>query len=133
MDARILVIGIVVKDQERALDFYTKRVGFEKRREYTAPNGYRFVSVAPKGERLEISLAQLGAQDPGGFSKTWRPGSSPPVGLYVDDCGKTFAEMKARGVEFREAEPVENDWGISATFSDPDGNFFSITQRPSER
>lgn len=113
------------------MEFFTKKVGFEMRRDYRAPDGYRYVSVAPKGQNPEISLAQMGAKDPGGFSKNWMPGKSPPVVMYVDDCRKLFAEMKARGVQFREAEPTENPWGINATFSDLDGNYFSITQPPS--
>ena len=131
MKARIAVFGYVVKDQSASLKFCTEKGGFENRREYTAPNGYRFVSVAPKGEHLEISLAQLGSEDPGGFSKNWMPGRGPPVVLYVDDCRRLFAEMKSRGVEFREDQPTENAWGINATFADLDGNYFSLTQQPS--
>ena len=133
MEAKVGAFGIVVTNQTEALDFYTKKVGFEKKTDYTAPNGYRYVTVAPKSENLEISLVQVGVQDPGGFSKNWKPGSGPPVVLYVDDCRKLFSEMKSRGVEFREAQPAENPWGITASFSDPDGNFFSMTQPPSRK
>ena len=43
----------------------------------------------------------------------------------MDDCYKIYADLKAKGVEFvRELE--EYPQGVSATFSDPDGNLFTI-------
>ena len=50
--------------------------------------------------------------------------------MRVDDCKKAFAEMKSRGVQFKQARPEELPWGVSATFSDSDGNLFSINQVP---
>jgi predicted enzyme related to lactoylglutathione lyase len=47
--------------------------------------------------------------------------------MRVDDCRKASAELKSRGVQFKQ-EPQENPWSVSATFSDPDGNLFSINQ-----
>ena len=54
-------------------------------------------------------------------------GHGPPVVLRVDDCRKTYAEMKARGVAFR-TEPTEYPYATSAAFMDPDGNMFAINQ-----
>ena len=129
---KVTSIGIVVKDQEASLEFYTKKVGFEKKTDYTAPGGYRYVTVAPKGQDLELALAQVGAPDPNGWSADWRPASTPPIVLRVEDCKKSFAEMKARGVEFKTPKPIEYAWGISATFADPDGNLLSMSQPPAK-
>lgn len=119
-----------MKSQEDALEFYTKKVGLEKKTDYTAPGGYRYVTVGPRGQDLELALGQVGSPDPNGWSKKWKPGSGLPIVMRVDDCRKVFAEMKARGVEFKQAQPDENPWGISAAFADPDGNLFSINQFP---
>jgi predicted enzyme related to lactoylglutathione lyase len=132
MSMRISQFTIVVKNQAEALEFYTNRVGFEKKTDFTPPGSYRWVTVGPKEQDLELALWQVGSPDPNGWSKNWRPGSGPPVVLRVDDCRKTFAEMKSRGVEFEQIEPVEYPWGISATFVDPDGNRFSINQLPAK-
>ena len=129
MEPRIAQFTIVVKDQGASLDFYTGKVGFEKKTDVTPPGSYRWVTVGPKGQDLELALWQMGSPDPNGWSKDWKPGG-PPVVLRVDDCRRTFAEMKSRGVKFVQAEPQELAWGISATFTDPDGNLFSINQRP---
>lgn len=118
-----------MKDQAEALEFYTRKVGFEKKTDFTPPGSYRWVTVGPKGQDLELALWQIGSPDPGGWSRNWKPGG-PPVVLRVDDCRDTFEKMKSRGVHFMQPEPQEYPWGISATFSDEDGNLFSINQLP---
>ena len=132
MDAKMTQFTLVVKNQGEALEFYTKKVGFEKKTDYTPPGSYRWVTVGPKGQDLELALFQAGTKDPNGWSSHWQPGNAPPIVLRVDDCRKAFAELKSRGVEFKQAQPEEYTWGISATFSDPDGNLFSINQLPSK-
>ncbi len=126
MDARIQQITLVVKSKADALEFYTEKVGFEKKTDVT-DHGYRYVTVGPKGQDVELSLWEIGSPDAIGWSKDWKPRSAPPIFLVVDDCRKAFAELKAKGVHFRE-EPKEYPWGVWAIFSDPDGNLFQINQ-----
>jgi predicted enzyme related to lactoylglutathione lyase len=128
---KIAQFTLVVKNQQAALDFYTKKVGFEKKTDYTPPGSYRWVTVGPEGQYLELALFEAGTNDPNGWSKNWRPGGNPPIVINVEDCRKTFDELKSRGVPFQQEKPNEYAWGISAWFSDPDGNMFSINQRPS--
>lgn len=54
-------LTIVVKDQKAALDFYTKTLGFEKRADYQIPGQPRYLTVAPKGQSIEMVLWQAGA------------------------------------------------------------------------
>lgn len=128
MDTRIQAISLVVKDKAEALEFCTKNGGFEKKTAVTN-YGYMYVTVGPKGQDLELALWQAGSPDPTGWPKTWKPGSAPPVNLLVDDCRKKYEDMKSKGVDFRQ-ELQEHPWGVLATFSDPDGNLFSINQLP---
>ena len=130
MDPSIAQLTLVVKNQAESLKFYTEKVGFEKKTDVSPPGSYRWVTVGPRGQDPELALWQMGSPDPDGRSKDWRPGG-PPMLLRVDDCRKTFAEMKARGVKFLQ-EPYEVPWGVSATFVDPDGNLFSLHQPPSK-
>ena len=130
MDAKVTQVTLVVKDQAAALEFYTKKVGFEKKTDYSPPGGNRWVTVGPKGQELELALFQVGTPDPNGWSSQWRPGTAPPIVLRVDDCRKAFAELRSQGVEFKQAQPEEYPWGLSATFVDPDGNLFSMNQPP---
>ena len=128
MDPRITGVSIAVRNQDKALEYYTDKVGFEKKTDFYPTSTYRYLSVGPKGGELELALWQLGTPDPRGWSHEWRPGSNPPITIRVDDCGKAFEEMKSRGVQFKQSKPEEYFWGISAMFSDPDGNLFWIVQ-----
>ncbi len=131
MNAKITQFTLIVKNQQAALDFYTNKVGFEKKTDFTPPGSYRWVTVSPRGQDLELALFEAGTNDPNGWSTNWRPGNNPPIVMNVDDCPKAFDELKSRGVQFMQEKPVEYPWGTSATFSDLDGNLFSINQRPS--
>ena len=129
MDARIAQVTLVVRNQADAVEFYTKQVGFEKKTDFTPPGGYRWVTVGPKGQDMELALWQVGTEDPNQWSSRWEPGINPPVVMRVEDCRKVSAELKSRAVQFK-AEPKEYPWGVSATFVDPDGNLFSINELP---
>jgi predicted enzyme related to lactoylglutathione lyase len=118
MDGKITHFALFVKNQADALEFYTKKVGFEKKADFTSPEGYRWVTVGPKGQDLELVLTQAGSAD--GVK-------SASVTMLVDDCRKASDELKASGVEFKQ-EPMENPWSVSAIFNDPDGNIFQMNQ-----
>jgi catechol 2,3-dioxygenase-like lactoylglutathione lyase family enzyme len=125
--AKITHVSIVVKNKNEAVEFYTKKVGFEKKADYNPPAGDRWVTVGPKGQDLELTLWQEGSPDPDGMSNSWRPGSTPPIVMQVDDCMKISADLKSHGVQFKR-EPQENPYAVSAVFVDPDGNSFQINQ-----
>ena len=133
MEGKITQFTIVVSNQSKALAFYTESVGFEKKTDVTLPGGYRWVTVGPKGQELELALWEVGsATDPEqkAWSKQWAPGKNPPIVVRVNDCREVHRELSSRGVEFPQP-PKEYPWGVAATFRDPDGNLFSLSQPPS--
>jgi predicted enzyme related to lactoylglutathione lyase len=133
MNAKVTQVTLVVNNQEKALAFYTERVGFEKKTDFAPPGRGRWVTVGPKGHDLEIALFQAGSRtEPPEVGAHWKPGMNPPIVMRVDDCKKAFQELKARGVQFRDSEPKEQPWGVVATFTDPDGNPFSLVQPPAQ-
>lgn len=130
MDGRIGSISLVVSNKARSLEFFTEKVGLEKKTDVTAPGGYRYVTVGPKGQDLELALFEIGsrpAPEQEELSKRWAPGTAPPIVVIVADCRETHAELAARGVTFLQP-PVDHPWGTAATFSDPDGNLFTLSQ-----
>jgi predicted enzyme related to lactoylglutathione lyase len=130
MEGKVINVTLVVTNKAKALDYYTNQVGFEKKTDLTGPNGYRWVTVGPKGQALEFALYEVGSMpdpDQQEFAKHWKPGTMPPIGIQVDDCKATHAELSARGVKFTRP-PVDQPWGTSALFADPDGNLFNLTQ-----
>ena len=135
MDGKITQVTIVVSNQSKALEFYTQAVGFEKKTDHTPPGGYRWVTVGPKGQDLELAIWEMGsAADPAQqeWSRHWAPGKSPPIVVRVADCERIFKELSSRGVQFPQP-PKKYPWGTAATFKDPDGNLFSLSQPPGGR
>ena len=112
-----LTLFVTVKDQDKALEFYGKALGFGKLADYSPPGNPRWLTVAPKVQNIEIALYP---PQPEERAVTWT--------LETDDCRKDFDDLKSRGIQFKEAEPKESPWGTAATFSDPDGNKFSLYQ-----
>jgi predicted enzyme related to lactoylglutathione lyase len=123
MIANARAAGIYVTDQDRALAFYTGKLGFEVRTvESMGPEmgDARWIEVAPKGaETVFYLFTPPGLEDQiGGFSN---------IIFEADDFQATVDEMKAKGVEFTQ-EPSIRPWGPWAQFKDPDGNEFGLGQ-----
>jgi predicted enzyme related to lactoylglutathione lyase len=130
MEAKVASVSIVVTNQTKALEFYTNQVGFEKKADVAGPGGYRWLTVGPKGQELELVLFEMGSTvDPSqkDASQHWAPGRAPPIQVRVSDCKKAYEELTEKGVKF--PQPLaEHPWGTVATFTDPDGNLFSLSQ-----
>jgi len=127
MIKKLANVVIVVKDQTKALDFYTKVLGFDKRTDLSPAGGPRWVTVGPKGQDIEISLFQEGTPPPDPKAPQLKAGSNPQWTLQTDDCRADSKLLKGRGVNF-DQEPADYPWGVLAIFRDPDGNPFSLLQ-----
>ena len=126
---KLTAVALVVKDQNKAPDFYTKVLGMEKRSDFTGPGGGRWLTVAPKGQDIEISLAKFGSYPDGKGEQIFvEPGKGAQWTLQTSDCKKDFDELTSRGVKFDQSKPAEFPYGIQATFTDPDGNRFVMLQ-----
>jgi len=134
MIQRMSHTAIFVPDQERAKDFYVGKLGFEVKTDATMPNGFRWLTVSPKGQPdLEIILMKIAAgpkilEEDVESIKTLVGKGAFGAGVFdTADCRKTYEELKARGVEFL-APPKEEFYGVQAVFRDPFGNWFSLTE-----
>ncbi|MBI1737737.1 MAG: VOC family protein [Acidobacteria bacterium] len=116
-------VTVLVADQDRALDWYTRVLGLEKRQDDAATiPGFRWVTVAPKNQK-EPEIVLLKAEDKDqeliGRSTMWV--------FETDDCSRTYSELKNQGVMFV-APPQEAPWGVSAVFQDLYGNRFNLAE-----
>jgi len=119
-------VTLFVTDQDRALDFYTNVLGFEKRVDNPAPGGERFLGVGLEGQEL---LVILWPGTPG--KPTQGPGPNPgSCVIGTNDCRADFERLRARGVQFEESEPIAAPYGVRATAIDPDGNLIRLNQWP---
>jgi catechol 2,3-dioxygenase-like lactoylglutathione lyase family enzyme len=118
---RLMFATIYVSDQDRALAFYTEKLGLAKFADNPHPEA-RFLTVAPSDASVHILLWP---GDPGQGPVGGAPG---PVFIESDDLRKEFDVLRSRGVEFVEPEPVDYDYGIRVTALDPDGNRIELRQ-----
>ena len=122
---RIMYVTVYVSDQDRALAFYTEGLGLEKRADNTWAEG-RFLTVGVPGSPVEILLWP---GDPATARAADGPAVPGPVFLQSDDLRQEFEALRARGVTFDEAEPVDYRYGVRISALDPDGNRISLRQQ----
>ena len=133
---RINFASVPVKDQARALEFYTQKVGLEVRSDVTLPEmgDFRWLTVGPAGQE-DVAIVLMAIPGPpvmdegtaGEVRNLMGKGFAGTIFLETDDCRAAYEELKGRGVEFTE-EPEERPYGIDAGFHDPSGNSFRLTQ-----
>jgi predicted enzyme related to lactoylglutathione lyase len=114
-------VGIYVSDQDRALDFYIRKLGFEKLTDDSMGGGARWIEVAQQGAETHLVLFTPPGQED-------RIGTFSNVVFSCEDIEDTYEELKDRGVEFTE-EPSEQPWGMWAQFRDQDDNEFGLIER----
>jgi catechol 2,3-dioxygenase-like lactoylglutathione lyase family enzyme len=122
-----------VFDQDEALEFWTKKVGFEVRADITMPElgDFRWLSVGASGQDTSIVLMAIPGppvmdeQTKKQLEDLVAKGWGGTVFLTADDVQATYEELKGRGVEFTEA-PAEQPYGIDSEFRDPSGNKFRL-------
>lgn len=121
-------------DQTEARDFYVNKLGFDVKMDSTMDNGFRWLTVSPKGQPdLEVILmptnnSMMDKETSEMLRTLVAKGALGSGVLETADCQKTYEELKARGVEFK-SPPTERFYGIEAVFKDNSGNWFSMTQR----
>ena len=111
--------SVPVRDQNRALEFYTKKLGMRVITDSPFDGTQRWIELG--FPRAETKLVLFTA-----------PGQEAMIGQFMnvtfmaDDVEATARDMAARGVEFVQ-QPQKADWGTSAIFKDADGNQFVLS------
>jgi catechol 2,3-dioxygenase-like lactoylglutathione lyase family enzyme len=132
MSQGIGVVGLYVRDQDEALEFYVEKLGFRVHTD--ARNGnYRWLTVQhPEQPSFQLGLFMpqpptVDATTAENLLKLVAKGAMPPLVLVVDDCHAAHERMRARGVEFTQ-EPVERYGSVDASFRDPAGNGWKMVE-----
>ncbi len=132
MDWKLEVVTVPVADVDRAKRFYAEQLGFTVDLDTQLGNGTRLVQLTPPGSGCSIHL-NTGIAD-------LAPGSLRGVVIVVADVEAARSELVGRGVE---ASPVQHvgpdgawvdghggDWNAFVHFGDPDGNAWTLQERP---
>ena len=109
-------VGIPVTDQDKALEFFTGTLGFEKRLDMRAGADFRWVTVAAPG--AEVSVALIAGHE---------VGQDTGIRFMVPDAETEHTAMRRRGIEVGELLR----WpGVPPMyeFKDMDGNRFEVVE-----
>lgn len=118
MIRRIKFVGVPVKDQDRALDFYVNTLGFILQTDQPMGPGRRWIEIRPPKGDTGIALFT-----PDGHEG--RIGTFTGISIECDDVRKTYDELRAKGVEF-DKPPQEQPWGTFTIMRDSEGNQFVL-------
>ena len=133
---RLTTTQLWVHDQDEALAFYTKKLGWEVRMDATMPEmgDFRWLTVGPPGqENIDIVLMKIpgppvfDAETAEQVRTLMAKGAATAIFLTTDDIYGDYERLKAAGVEFTEA-PEERPYGIDCGFRDPSGNGYRLSQ-----
>ena len=116
----IKFVSIPVADQNRALAFYTEKLGFRIVTDQPFSETQRWIELRIPGAETGVVLFQFGDR--------FKPGGDMNFSFWTDDVAGTFRELKDKGVQFT-MEPTTFDWGTSAAFEDIDGNRFLLSSK----
>ena len=111
MITNVSIVSVFVKDIDESQKFYTDVLGFEAGADVTLGDGYRWCTVFHANQpelHLHLTTPSQPLSDDliEAMTRAQAEGGLPGVGLNVDDCRKTYEELKAKGVEFLQ-EPEE--------------------------
>jgi catechol 2,3-dioxygenase-like lactoylglutathione lyase family enzyme len=123
---RVTLVKLLVNNQDEALEFYTKKLGFEVV-EDNKVGDYRWLLVRlPDNQEFCINLdvARTGEQK----ALVGRQAADAPLlSIETDDCIGEYKALKNRAVEF-EGEPEVRPYGTGVLMKDLYGNKIYLNQ-----
>ncbi len=124
MDLKLELVQMPVSDVDRAIAFYTERLGFVLDVDVRPVEGMRVVQLTPPGSACSIVMG-TGM----GEVSSMPPGTQKGLHLVVGDIRRARDELVGRGVEV--GEVVDVGGGVlHAWFEDPDGNSLALQEMP---
>ena len=121
----ITFVGIPVSDQDVALEFYTKSLGFKVTTDRPFTDTQRWIELSISGADTGLAL-----YTPEGHES--RIGQFQSIAFWCDDVVATCEILRAKGVSFAQ-EPKKEPWGTIAILKDPDGNQFALSSKGKQR
>ena len=125
---KIKLTSVYVDDQDKALTFYTEKLGFQKKADFSQ-GPYRWVTVSsseePNGAELQLALND----DPAAkvYQQAMFQQSKPAAMFYTDDVQRDSDRLAGLGVTFT-VPPTSAGWGTMAVLNDTCGNLIQLTQ-----
>jgi catechol 2,3-dioxygenase-like lactoylglutathione lyase family enzyme len=118
------MMALVVKDYDEAIDFYTKKLGFQLLEDTVLSEVKRWVRVQPSGGGAEILLAK--AANAHQESRVGdQSGGRVFLFMHTDDFDAYYAKLQANGVTIIR-QPSMESFGKVCVFADLYGNLWDL-------
>jgi catechol 2,3-dioxygenase-like lactoylglutathione lyase family enzyme len=133
MDLKLEVVVIPVSDVDRSKAFYADKLGFVVDVDQSFGDAFRIVQLTPPGSACSVTIGK-GLNDA-------VPGSVKGMQLVVADIAACREELVGRGLD---VTPVRHNdggawidgpggpWNSFIFFDDPDGNSWTIQEKPAD-
>lgn len=120
MITQVKFISIPVRDQQRALEFYTQKLGFRVATDQQmGPGGQRWIELRIGKAETRFVLFTMDGEE-------GRVGTQMNCSLTCDDVDATYRQLGERGVAF-EGPPQKQPWGSYVTMMNSEGNRFVVS------
>ena len=114
-------VALAVPDIEKAVEYYTKVMGFPEAFRVRNPKGEVQLVYVQVSKDTFIEIQTISAQRPAGIYH---------FGVVVDDMAQATAMWKARGADVREITPSGGTKAILSNVYDPNGVRMELLQLP---
>ncbi len=127
---RIALSSVYVDDQDKALQFYTKVLGFVKKTEIPLGEARWLTVVSPEDpDGTELLLEPDGHPAVGPFKRALVEDGIPCTSFAVPDVKAEYRRLRAAGVQFTQ-EPTQMGPVTTAVLDDTCGNLIQIATKP---
>jgi catechol 2,3-dioxygenase-like lactoylglutathione lyase family enzyme len=125
---RITITSIFVEDQDKALEFYTKTLGFLKKHDEPAGE-FRWITLVSPDDKNGTELLLEPNNNPAAkeYQEKLFVQGIPATMFEVADIKEEYNRLLKHGVKFT-TEPTEMGEVTLAVFNDTSGNLIQIVQ-----
>ncbi|MBR9854114.1 MAG: VOC family protein [Algicola sp.] len=128
---KVTLISVPVRDQEKALQFYTGKLGFLKKKDEPLGGGYRWLTLVSKdwqdGPELLLEPAPNHFEPTRVYQDALKEAGIPWTQFDVQDVSAEYERLTKLGVEFS-VNPTKMGTVKYAVFNDTCGNYIQLVE-----
>ena len=128
---KVTMMSIPVLDQEKALQFYTKKLGFIVKKDAPLDGGHRWLTIvskdAPDGIEILLEPGPIHFEPCKVYQDALMEAGMPYTQFDVDDVQSEYERLVELGVEFS-VKPMVMGTAKFAVFNDTCGNNIQILE-----
>ena len=125
---KICVTSVPVENQEKALDFYTRVLGFIKKKDVPLGEHKWLTVVSPQEQSgVELLLEPMAFEPAKSYQLALKEAGIPWTCFTVDDVEKEYERLSTLGVQFS-IPPREAGTVMIAVLDDTCGNYIQLMQ-----